>query len=126
MTPPDSLARIVKFTGVYDANGSVAGELAYWFGARIGVRHCSLCDITHGLVRPRKDWLEQLERLPIEFIAVHLDERDPKVAAASNGREPCVVATREDGTTELVIGREELEACQGNPVRLAELLNSVD
>lgn len=112
-------------TGVYDANGSLAGELSYWFGARLGLRHCSLCDITHGLVKPKKEWRDQLERLPVEFSAVHLDEREPEVAEASNGMEPCVVAVREDGVAEVVIDRETLEACMGNPVEFAELLKSV-
>ena len=43
--------QIVRLIGVYDANGTLSGELAYWIGARLGRRHCSLCDITHGSVR---------------------------------------------------------------------------
>jgi len=115
----------VKLTGVYNANGSPGGEIAYWFGARLGLRHCSLCEITHGLVRPRTDWLEELERLPVEFSAVHLDEREPEVEAASKGREPCVVATREDGTAEIVVDRAQLEACHGDPAEFAKLLKSI-
>ncbi|MGB0119851.1 MAG: hypothetical protein WBP55_02720 [Solirubrobacterales bacterium] len=118
----DSPARIIELTGVYDANGSVSGELTYWFGARLGIRHCALCDITHGLVRSKKEWRTELGRVPVPFSAVHLDERKPDVAAASDGNEPCVVATRDDGTVEMVIGRSDLDACQGNPARLADLL----
>jgi len=120
-----SSPRIVKLTGVYDANGSLAGELAYWMGARFGKRHCALCEITHGLVRTKPEWREARDGLPVEFTAVHLDERDPAVAEASRGQEPCVVASREDGSTEVVIRRSDLEACEGDPLAFAALLRSV-
>ncbi len=120
-----SSPRIVKLTGIYDANGSLAGELSYWMGARLGVRHCALCEITHGLVRAKPEWLELRRNLPVEFTAVHLDERDPAIADASRGEEPCVVALLEDGSAQVVIGRAELEDCKGDPVAFAGLLERV-
>ena len=91
----------------------------------MGKRHCALCEITHGLVRTKPDWIEARESLPVEFTAVHLDERDPAVAEASRGQEPCVVAVRDDGSTEVVIGRSELEDCEGDPLAFAALLRTV-
>lgn len=120
-----SSPRIVKLTGVYDANGSLAGELAYWMGARFGKRHCALCEITHGLVRTKPEWIELRDGLSVEFTAVHLDERDPAIADASRGEEPCVVALLEDGSAQVVIGRAELEDCKGDPVAFAGLLERV-
>ena len=120
-----SSPRIVKLTGVYDANGSLAGELAYWMGARLGKRHCALCEITHGLVRTKPEWREARDGLPVEFTAVHLDERDPAVAEASRGKEPCVVAVRDDGSADVVIGKAELEDCDGDPMAFAALLERV-
>ena len=120
-----SSPRIVKLTGVYDANGSLAGELSYWMGARLGTRHCALCEITHGLVRTKPEWREARDGLPVEFTAVHLDERDPEVAEASLGKEPCVVAIREDGSAEVVVGKAELEDCEGDPMAFAALLRTV-
>jgi hypothetical protein len=119
------LSQVTRLTGVYDANGSLAGEIAYWVGARLGRRHCALCEVTHGLVRARREWLVEAARLPIEFTAVHLDERDPVVAEASRGREPCVVAVREDGSAEVVVDADQLEACEGDPAKLAGLLAAV-
>jgi hypothetical protein len=125
MDPPDSSRSIMRLTGVYDANGSLSGELAYWVGARLGRRHCALCDITHGLIRERPEWLRLQGQLPVEFTAVHLDEREPVVADASHGRAPCVVAVVDDGSAEVVIYRDELEACGGDPQSLFELLSQV-
>ncbi len=113
---------IVRLTGVYDANGSLAGELSYWVGARLGRRHCSLCDVTHGLFRAKSQWSDLASQLPVPFEAVHLDERDPDVAEASQGREPCVVASYEDGTAGIVVTAVELEACDSNPQALFGLL----
>ena len=115
-------AAIVELTGVYDADGSLSGEISYWIGARLGRRHCALCDITHGLVRTKPEWRRQLDHLPVGFTAVHLDERSPAVAAASRGKEPCVVAVREDGSADVVIDRQQLEACEGDPASFARLV----
>ncbi len=53
MTSPDldPVRHVVRLIGVYDADGTLRGELGYWVGARLGRRHCSLCDITHALRR---------------------------------------------------------------------------
>lgn len=122
MNSSESVAPIEKLVGVYDANGTLSGELAYWFGARFGVRHCSLCDITHGTFRAKPEWQRQADQLPVEFTAVHLDEREPAVAKASAGREPCVVALRTDGSAEVAVDAAQLEACSGDPGSLTELL----
>lgn len=39
-----------RLIGVYDARGSLLGEVAYLWGKVRGTRHCSLCDITGGSV----------------------------------------------------------------------------
>ena len=36
-----------ELIGVYDADATLWGEVSYWVGARLGQRHCSLCDIMH-------------------------------------------------------------------------------
>jgi hypothetical protein len=117
---------IIAFTGVYDADGTLAGELAYWVGAHVtGSRHCALCGITHGTFREKARWRELAGALPVPFEAVHLDERSPAVAAASEGTGACVVAERADGSLEVVLGPGELDAMAGDPDRLAEALRSL-
>jgi hypothetical protein len=117
---------IVGFTGVYEADGTLAGELAYWIGAHVtGTRHCALCEITHGSFREKARWRELADALPVSFEAVHLDERDPAVAAASEGRAPCVLALREGGEVEVVLDATQLEALDGDPDRLAGALRAL-
>jgi hypothetical protein len=96
-------ATIVALTGVYDADGTLVGELRYWFGARLGRAHCALCDITHGSVRERPEWRECRDDLSVPFATVHRDEQSAAVAAATAGDYPAVVATLDDGTTTRIL-----------------------
>src|SRR6478735_10675397 len=74
--------RIVRLIGVYDADGTVRGELAYWVGARLGRAHCALCDITHGLIRERADWKACRASLPVPFDTFHRDDQPEAVRGA--------------------------------------------
>ena len=115
------LPTVTALTGIYDADGTVLGELRYWVGARLGRAHCSLCDITHGSVREKATWRQARAELPVPFRAVHLDERSPAEVAASEGSTPCVLAHRGEAI-ELLLGPAELERLNGDPAALvAEL-----
>jgi len=108
---------IRKLTGVYNARGTLAGELAYAVGKLSGRVHCGLCDITHGLwLRERAEWREQRVRLPVPFELVHLDERSPEVVRACPAA-PCVLAHTDDGVVAL-LGPAEIDACAGGPQAL--------
>ncbi len=113
---------LVRLTGVYDANGSLAGELSYWVGARLGKRHCALCEVTHGLFREKEEWNRLATELPVPFTAVHLDEREQSVIEAGEGQIPCVVGHFDDGSAKIIAGPAEIEACEGEPRRFFELL----
>jgi hypothetical protein len=110
-------AEIHALIGVYHANGSLRGELAYLFGKLSGRAHCALCDITHGPLRRRPGFDACVATLPVAFDLVHLDERSDDVTAACDGRTPCVLARTGAGLVVLV-DAEELAACGGDPARL--------
>ena len=117
-------SEIVSLVGVYNADGTLSGELRYWLGARIGRAHCALCEITHGTFREKEEWKRQSAALPVPFEAVHLDERSPEVAAASGAQTPCVVALIGGVGFELLLGPEQLEACRAEPAALAAAIKS--
>jgi hypothetical protein len=108
---------ITRLTGVYNAEGSLLGELRYVIGSRLGRAHCALCDVTHGRVREKPAWRAERDRLPVPFAAVHLDERTPEERAASDGRTPCVLAHTADGIR-VLLGPAALEECHGDPAAL--------
>lgn len=109
--------RVTRLVGVYDADGSLPGELRYWIGARLGRTHCALCDITHGLVRERSDWRACRASLPVPFVTHHRDDQPDAVRAATGDRAPVVVAETDGGVTVLLDGAA-LDACAGDPERL--------
>src|SRR4051812_11112380 len=106
-------SRLVRLVGVYDADGTLRAELAYWVGARLGRAHCALCDITHGLARPRSEWKTSREQLPVPFDTYHRDDQPDAVRSASNEQLPVVAAETSDGIV-VLLGRAELTACHGS------------
>lgn len=119
-------ATIVALTGVYDADGTLVGELRYWFGARLGRAHCALCDITHGSVRERPEWRECRDDLTVPFATVHRDEQSAAVATATAGEYPAVVATLDDGTTTRILDGGALAEAAGAAERQAALVAAIE
>ena len=108
---------ITRLVGVYDADGSLRGELSYWLHARVGKAHCALCDITHGLFRQRSDWRQCRDTLSVPFDTYHRDDQPDAVRAATGDTEPSVVAETADGVV-MLLGPAELEACHASPEAL--------
>lgn len=106
--------------GVYDADHTLRGELAYFVGARLGRAHCALCDITHGLVRAKQEWRRCQLQLPVPFETFHRDDQPDEVRSAAEGAAPVVVAEDVAGAWHLLLDDEQLEACGGEVDRLVE------
>jgi hypothetical protein len=110
---------IHRLIGVYDADGTLRGELTYWIGKRLGRAHCALCDVTHGSVRERRDWRECRARLPVSFATFHRNDQPDAVRTATRGRAPVVLADTGDAMIEL-LGPDAIEACGASPQRLVD------
>ena len=114
--------------GIYKADGGVISELSYFFGHLIGVRSCSLCDISHSPVK-KKSAFQQLERelLKEHGIAIkmiHLDERNERELKASAGREPCVLLEYPDQSISMFLDAVDLKALSGSVTSLRKLILS--
>jgi hypothetical protein len=123
VTNPDSNTSITRLVGVYDADGTLRGELAYWVGARLGRTHCSLCEITHGLVRERSDWKSCKEGIAVPFDTFHRNDQPSSVRTATADTAPVVVAETRTGIT-VLLGPTELDSCGGSVDLLVELLEA--
>jgi phage terminase large subunit-like protein len=115
-------ATVLRLVGVYDAEGTLRGELSYWVGARLGRAHCALCDVTHGLLRERRDWRECREAMPVPFDTYHLDDQPPAVRDAAQGVAPVVLAETAVGYV-VLLGPSQLEACSGSVASFSEALD---
>jgi hypothetical protein len=123
-TVTESSSQFTEFIGVYNAESTVLGEVSYWIGARLGLRHCSLCDITHGLFTRRADWKECESALPIPFSTYHINDAPADVTQAANGRYPIVLGRNQSGI-HLVLDADELQQCKGSPQELLNKLQSL-
>jgi hypothetical protein len=117
------MQRIERLVGVYDADGTLLGELAYVVGHLLGRRSCALCDITHGRVTRRPEFDEAAARLGVPFDLLHRDERSPAQAALTDGALPCVVAEG-DGEPLVLVDRAALAACGKDPAALVDAIRS--
>ena len=104
---------IRRMTGVYHTDGGLRGELAYAIGKIRGTAHCALCDITHRSLRTKPARTALVADIPVPFDLVHLNERTPQVAAASDGHTPCVLAHTDDDLVRL-LGPEDLDRLAGD------------
>jgi len=112
--------RITRLVGVYDADGTVLGELSYVVRHALGRAHCELCDITHGRLREKEGWRTACATLPVPVETFHRDDQPAEVRSAAGGATPVVVAALDDGTWQTLLGRAELTACAGDPDRLVD------
>ena len=113
---------VQRLIGVYDADGTVRGELTYFIGARLGRAHCALCDLTHGRVRERNDWKECRASLPVPFDLYHRDDQPDAARAVAGAAPPCVLADT-GGELMLVLDGAALEASAGDLGRFTEALH---
>ena len=114
---------ILEWIGVYDADGGVLGELKYVFGTIFAGRSCSLCSITHGLVREKPTFKALKHTLDIPLTLVHLNEQSEALRAWTDGQAPCVVGRSSSGFV-MVFTSETLVEMAGDEKAFFEVLST--
>ncbi|MFM1785072.1 MAG: hypothetical protein RLZZ108_96 [Actinomycetota bacterium] len=114
--------------GIYKADGGIVGELTYFFGHLVGVRSCSLCDISHSPIMKKSSFkaLEKhlLEEHGVRVRMIHLNERNEREKAASEGRAPCILLEYPDESISMFIDSRDLKALSGSVSSLKKLILS--
>ena len=114
--------------GIYKADGGIVGELSYFFGHLIGIRSCSLCDISHSPIKKKSSFkaLENhlLQEHGIKVRMIHLNERNEREQKASEGREPCMLLEYPDQSISMFLDSTDLKALSGNVSKLKKLIQS--
>lgn len=113
-----------ELIGVYNADGTVLGEISYWVGARMGRTHCSLCEITHGLFAEKDEWRACERSLAIPFRTYHRDDAPSDVLDVAQGRFPIVLRRSAEGLA-VVMSPEDLERFDGSAVAFTSALSVV-
>lgn len=112
---------VVEVVGVYDADHTLRGEVAYVVGKLLGRRHCALCDVTHSPVRRKREWDALVAASAVPVRAVHRDERDAALVAATPVL-PVVVGRLDGGGWVTLLEPDALETAGGSVERFAVLL----
>ncbi|MEY2674014.1 MAG: hypothetical protein RLZZ514_579 [Actinomycetota bacterium] len=114
--------------GIYKADGGIVGELSYFFGHLVGVRSCSLCDITHSPIMKKSSFKALEGHLLAEHgVAVrmlHMNERNEREQKASEGREPCILLRYPDESISMFIDSADLATLSGSVSSLKKLIKS--
>tara|TARA_B100000745_G_C19879245_1_gene293480 strand:- start:85 stop:393 length:309 start_codon:yes stop_codon:yes gene_type:complete len=86
-----------------------------------GRKHCFLCDITHGHLWKKDQWIQFVRQSdwPIELI--HLDEQIEELMVFTEDRTPCVILETEQGYRELLDSRA-LKGCESDVSNFIEVL----
>jgi hypothetical protein len=112
----------VTLVGIYNADGTLLGELSYVVRKYTGRGHCELCDITHGTVRRKPGWDAACARAGLDIELLHRDEATADQLSAA-GELPAVI-TLDGGAWVRVMGPSELGACNGDPARFVAHLRA--
>lgn len=112
--PPDG-ALVTGYTGIYNADGGLVGEVRYLFGHLFGSMECSLCDITHSFVRRKPQWDRMVARIGVPIAVLHRNELDGHLQdAVRDVALPVVVAHRSDGSTFVALTASQIAALGGS------------
>ena len=115
-------SNITELIGVYDADASLLGEVSYWVGARLGITHCSLCELTHGLFTKKSEWTQCAESFTFPFYLFHRDDSPHDVLNALAGEFPAVLQRTTEGL-KVILTKEELERFDGRTSDFAQWIN---
>ncbi|MBH0008401.1 hypothetical protein [Salinibacterium sp. SWN1162] len=110
----DTMA-IIRYTGIYNADGGVWGETRYVIGHLLGTAACSLCDITHSPIRRKPEWDAMVRRLGVPLDVRHRNEiTRAEIKHVVRTGLPVVIAHHDDGSISTVLHSTELDAVSGS------------
>ena len=115
-------SRVVRLHGVYDASGTMLGEVSYFLRRALFNQHCALCDITHSTFTRRRSWDVCVDGLGIDFQLHHRNDAPSSVTSAAGYAAPCVISETENGTFTLLVNSNELNSCGHSPEQLMNLI----
>ncbi len=115
MTASIGSREIGELVMVYDADGSLSGELIYITKKLLGFGHCAACTISHGTRKEKPEFTALKQKgwgVPLRNI--HRDEMDESLDSALRGQLPCIAARLVSGEVLLLLGHEQLDKCSGD------------
>ena len=109
----------MKVVGIYNAEGSLWGELSYVSKKLLGLTQCSLCDLTHGWSpREKRSWREACSRSHVNITLLHLDELSDEQRSAFKQAPTLLVEV--NNSWQVLMGSEDISAFKNEPDRFLD------
>lgn len=89
---------------IYDADGGMLNEIKYWINKNILKKDsaCELCDISHGKLFVRMEWLKFIKELKTKYKVEVLHRNElPRKIQENNFQLPCVIGETDQGLKEI-------------------------
>ena len=118
---PDKLVK--KVYCIYNANGSLAGEISYMWKKILSGFDCSLCNISHNTFTEKRIWKKEISNFKYELEMLHLDEQSEDLQSFTKGATPCVVSKGESGF-KIILSESELKKINGDVPLFFKKLNN--
>ena len=106
---------------IYDADGSLVGELRYLVDKFLGRANCALCDLSHGWHPAGKRAWRQQQGATTQLSWLHRDEVPHHVLVHVSGSLPCI-AMDTNGRVDILISKDQLAQCDGDFMVFEQLL----
>ena len=103
----------IELICVYDADGSLLGELNYLWKKAFHSFTCSMCDITHNFITTKKKWKIKVQNCKYDISTYHLNDQPTLIKETTLNNTPCVVKV-ESGSSSILISNDELKTIDGN------------
>ena len=111
----------VSLVGIYDADGTLSGEVRYAIGKLLGRGKCALCDITHGWnPMGSRSWKQACAASDVEVELIHRNNATAEQLTATSGL-PAILRRR-DGQWREAMTASEIAQYVGNPEAFLERL----
>lgn len=112
----------LKIYCIYNANGSLFGEISYLWKKYTSKVKCSLCNITHNTFFEKLEWKKNVQKLKISLETIHLNERSSNLMNITNSKAPCVILKNKDKYT-ILVNDTELDKMAGDVNSFFKVLN---
>jgi hypothetical protein len=114
----------MRVIGVYNAEGTLKGELLYVLKKMTGHGHCSLCDITHGW-RPlgKKIWRDGVLNTELNIEMLHSNELTSAQKLVV-GNLPVFIFEDANKTWSIIMNKSQIDLFSNDPKRLIEHLEN--
>lgn len=114
----------VSLVGIYDADGTLSGEVRYAVGKLLGRGKCALCDITHGWnPMGSRSWKQACAVSDVEVELIHRDSATAEQLTAATGL-PAILR-QHDGQWSEAMPASEIAQYVGNPAAFLERLGQL-